>query len=113
MEECLFCQIAKGNSPAAIVKQDEFAIAFRDTRPQAPTHILIIPRLHIASLQDAKTEHQAVLGHLLLMAQQLAREERIVPGYRIVVNNGPGAGQTVFHLHVHLIGGRALRWPPG
>jgi histidine triad (HIT) family protein len=113
MDECLFCRIARGEGPATVVRQDEVAVAFRDIRPQAPTHILVIPRAHIASLQDAKPEHQGVLGHLLLMAQELAHEERIVSGYRIVVNNGPGAGQTVFHLHVHVIGGRPLGWPPG
>ena len=113
-QHCLFCKIVAGEIPAAIVYQDDRTVAFRDINPQAPTHVLVIPRTHIASLSDAKPEDEAVLGRLLLTAARVAQGEGLVEGgYRTVVNTGAGAGQSVFHLHLHVIGGRPLAWPPG
>ncbi len=113
MENCVFCSIARHQQPARIVKEDDRTVAFRDTNPQARIHILVIPREHIPSLEAAQPQHSDLLGHLLLFAQAVARDEGIVAGYRIVINNGAGAGQTVHHLHVHVLGGRPLGWPPG
>jgi histidine triad (HIT) family protein len=111
--ECLFCKIAAKKIPAKLVYEDDEVFAFEDIGPQAPTHILICPRKHFASLSDATTEDQNVLGKLQLVAAQLARKLNLLQGYRTVVNNGERAGQSVFHLHLHLLGGRAFRWPPG
>ena len=111
---CLFCEIIAGRSPAGVVYQDEQLTAVRDIRPQAPTHILIMPNKHIASLAEAQAEDGALLGALMLAAQRLAGEAGLAGnGYRLVVNTGREAGQTVWHLHVHVLGGRAMRWPPG
>ena len=111
---CLFCGIASKEIPSDLVYEDERAVAFRDIHPQAPTHILIIPRKHLSSLAEAQDEDGDLLGHLLLIAAKLARQEEIDnDGFRTVINTNAGAGQTVFHLHVHLLGGRALTWPPG
>ena len=110
---CLFCKIAAKQIPAKIVYEDPDLFAFEDINPQAPTHILICPRKHFESLADATPEDQAVLGKLLLVAAQLAHERKLLDGYRTVLNSGEGAGQTVFHLHLHLLGGRKFRWPPG
>ena len=111
---CLFCRIADGGIPAKIVHQDEHVVAFEDINPQAPTHVLVIPRRHIASLDAlAEGDHEAV-GRLLHRAAEVARSRGLMPdGYRLVVNCGPGAGQTVYHIHVHLLGGRGFGWPPG
>jgi histidine triad (HIT) family protein len=111
--ECLFCKIAAKKIPSKLVYEDDEVFAFEDLGPQAPTHILICPRKHFSSLNDATSEDQSVLGKLQLVAAQLARKLNLVTGYRTVVNNGEGAGQSVFHLHLHLLGGRAFRWPPG
>jgi histidine triad (HIT) family protein len=111
--DCLFCKIAAKQIPSKIVYEDADVFAFADISPQAPTHVLICPKKHFASLSEATTEDQAVLGKLQLVAGQLAREGGMLEGYRTVLNNGPGAGQTVFHLHLHLLGGRSFRWPPG
>jgi histidine triad (HIT) family protein len=111
--DCLFCKIAAKNIPSKIVYEDPDIFAFEDISPQAPTHILLCPRKHFASLDDAKAEDQAVIGKLHLVAAQLARERNLLAGYRTVFNNGTGAGQSVFHLHLHLLGGRQFRWPPG
>ena len=112
--DCLFCRILKREVPAKIVHEDEQAIAFEDINPQAPTHILILPRKHIVGLNDAAEEDAALLGHLHLVAAQLARQRGIAEsGYRTVLNTGRGAGQSIFHLHLHLLGGRGMRWPPG
>ena len=109
---CLFCRIVRGEIPAKLVASDEHSIAFRDTNPQAPLHILVIPREHIESL-DAATD-PAVVGRLALMAAAIARAEGVAErGYRTVINTNGDAGQTVFHIHLHLLAGRALRWPPG
>ncbi len=112
--DCLFCRIVAGEIPAAVVHQDERAVAFRDTNPQAPAHVLVIPRDHMESLDDAGLKDEALLGHLLRVAARVANELGLSEsGYRTVVNTGSGAGQSVFHLHLHVIGGRALTWPPG
>jgi histidine triad (HIT) family protein len=111
--DCLFCKIATKKIPSKLVYEDDEVFAFEDIGPQAPTHILICPRKHFASLNDATAEDQSVLGKLQIVAAQLARKLNLVDGYRTVVNNGEGAGQSVLHLHLHLLGGRGFRWPPG
>jgi histidine triad (HIT) family protein len=111
--DCLFCKIAAKKIPSKIVYEDSDIFAFEDISPQAPTHILLCPRKHFASLDDASAEDQAVIGKLHLVAAQLARERNLLEGYRTIFNNGAGAGQSVFHLHLHLLGGRQFRWPPG
>lgn len=113
MSDCLFCRISRKDAPAKFVYEDPDIFAFEDIHPQAPTHILICPRKHLATLGEASAGDAPVLGRLLLVAQQLATERKITDGYRTVFNNGRGAGQSVFHLHLHLLGGRAFRWPPG
>jgi histidine triad (HIT) family protein len=112
-DDCLFCKIAAKKIPSKIVYEDEEVFAFEDINPQAPTHVLICPRKHLASLDDAAPTDQAIIGRLQLVAAQLARKRNLLEGYRTVLNNGRGAGQSVFHLHLHLLGGRAFRWPPG
>jgi histidine triad (HIT) family protein len=109
----MFCKIERGEVPARIVYQDAELFAFDDLAPQAPTHILICPRRHFASLNEATTEDAATLGRMQLVGAQLAGERGIASGYRTVINNGRAAGQSVFHLHMHLLGGREFRWPPG
>jgi histidine triad (HIT) family protein len=111
--DCLFCKVARKEIPAKIVYEDADVFAFEDIGPQAPTHILICPRKHFASLNDAVADDQIVLGKLHLVAAQIARERNLLDGYRTVINSGRGAGQSVFHLHLHLLGGRSFRWPPG
>lgn len=112
--DCLFCKIATGEIPAETVKQADEWVAFRDINPQAPTHILIIPRQHIPTLNDLGPDGAGLLGRLLLAAKEIAADEGIAEsGYRAVLNCNPGAGQSVFHIHVHLLGGRVLGWPPG
>ncbi|HEX3559221.1 MAG TPA: histidine triad nucleotide-binding protein [Pyrinomonadaceae bacterium] len=112
--DCIFCKIVAGEIPAKKVYEDERALAFRDINPQAPTHALVIPRTHVASLEEAGEDDEAMLGHLLRVAARVAREEgHAESGYRTVINTGAGAGQTVFHIHVHVLGGRTLTWPPG
>jgi histidine triad (HIT) family protein len=113
-DDCLFCKIAGGEIPADTVRESDQWIAFRDIDPQAPTHILVIPRQHIATLNDVGPDGAATLGRLLLAAKEIAAEEGIAEdGYRTVLNCNAGAGQSVFHIHVHLLGGRAMGWPPG
>ena len=113
MKECIFCRIVRGEAPARIVYQDEDVTAFHDLHPRAPTHILVVPNQHISGMAVANPEDGPVLGKLLLVARRLAEQEDVVDGYRLVINNGRQAGQSVFHLHVHLLGGRPLGWPPG
>ncbi len=113
MEECIFCKIVKGEIPAKRIYEDEDYLAFHDINPQAPVHVLIIPKKHIESLNAAGEEHRALLGGLLLVAKKVAAEMNLKKGYRLVINTGPDGGQEVFHLHLHLLGGRALAWPPG
>jgi histidine triad (HIT) family protein len=112
-DDCLFCKISAKKIPSKIVYEDDEVFAFEDISPQAPTHVLICPRKHFASLDEAAPVDQALLGKLQLVAAQLARKRNLLEGYRTVLNNGRGAGQSVFHLHLHLLGGRAFRWPPG
>ena len=112
--DCLFCRIVAGEIPADVVHQDERALAFRDINPQDPAHVLVIPRDHLESLDEATLRDEALLGHLLRVAARVANLEGLSEGgYRTVINTGAGAGQSVFHLHLHVIGGRALSWPPG
>ncbi len=112
--DCLFCKILNGEIPADIVYESDSAIAFRDINAQAPTHVLIIPRKHIATINDLDDEDQEVVGSLYLAAKDIARAEGISDeGYRAVMNCNEGAGQSVFHIHLHVLGGRALSWPPG
>ncbi len=114
MSDCLFCKIAAGQIPAKIVHQDDDTVAFMDINPQAPTHFLVIPRKHIASLNELTPADDALLGKVYRTAAKLAADKGIAAeGWRAVVNTNRGAGQTVFHVHVHVLGGRALTWPPG
>lgn len=113
-ENCLFCKIVAGEIPAAKVYEDEACVAFRDISPQAPTHVLIVPRMHLDSLDKAENSHREMLGQLLLTAANIAREKGFAEdGYRTVINTNADGGQTVFHLHVHLLGGRSFIFPPG
>ena len=113
-ENCLFCKIIAGDIPSARIYEDDLCVAFNDISPQAPTHILVIPREHFDSLAKAETKHQATLGHLLLTAAAIARKKGFAEdGYRVVINTNSDGGQTVFHLHVHLLGGRPFIFPPG
>jgi histidine triad (HIT) family protein len=111
--DCIFCKIAQGEIPAAALYQDEQVFAFRDITPQAPTHFLVIPREHLQSLAHTVHDHADLLGHMLAVAADLARAEGLQNGYRTVINAGPDGGQTVDHLHIHVLGGRAMHWPPG
>ena len=111
-DDCLFCRIVRKEIPATIVLENEHVVAFRDIDPKAPTHVLVVPKVHVATL-DAATDAR-ILGELQLAAAQIARTDGIVDGgYRTVINCGANAGQTVFHVHLHLLGGRKLGWPPG
>ena len=111
-DQCIFCKIAKREIPSAIVAETEHCVAFRDVNPKAPVHILVIPREHVSSLNEANDA--ATIGRLSLLAAELANKEGIAKsGYRTVINTGPDAGQTVFHVHLHLMGGRPMGWPPG
>jgi histidine triad (HIT) family protein len=113
-EACLFCRIAAGSVPADIVHQDDMVVAFRDINPKAPTHVLLIPRRHIRSAAQLSGTDAEMLGRLFSVAAQIARDAGIAEsGYRLVSNVGVGAGQSVFHLHFHLLGGRSMSWPPG
>ena len=109
----LFGKIIKREIPAKIVYEDDQCLAFRDINPQAPTHVLLIPKKEIPRLADATPQDQAVLGHLMLVAGKIARDLGVEDAFRLVVNNGADAGQSVFHLHLHIIAGRKLTWPPG
>lgn len=111
---CVFCQIAARKKPAEILYEDEHCLVIRDIHPRAPVHLLVIPRKHIVSLNESSEEDQALLGHLLVVVGRMAKEQGIDgTGYRTVINTNAEAGQTIFHLHIHLLGGRILHWPPG
>lgn len=112
-EDTIFSKIIRREIPADIVYEDDLCLAFRDITPQAPTHILVIPKKAIPKLSDAQTDDKALLGHLLFAVSKIAKQEKLDDGYRVVINTGEGGGQTVFHLHLHLLGGRDLGWPPG
>jgi histidine triad (HIT) family protein len=112
--DCLFCKIANKDIPTDFVFESDHAVAFRDINPQAPTHVLIIPRKHVATINDLQADEAEIVGHLFLAAQRIAADEGIADaGYRVAMNCNEAAGQTVFHLHLHLLGGRQLDWPPG
>lgn len=114
MAECIFCRIVAGEIPSEIVYRDDEVVAFRDINPQGPVHVLVIPVEHIPGIREADPSKNALLGKLLTVAAKLAEQEGIAEGgYRLVINQGPDAGQAVAHIHVHLIGGRKLSWPPG
>jgi histidine triad (HIT) family protein len=110
---CLFCKIIEGSIPSKAVYQDEQSYAFLDIDPKAPVHVLVIPRKHIASMAAAEAEDSALLGHLLWAAAEIARKNGLANGYRVVISTGKEGGQTVDHLHLHVLGGRAMHWPPG
>lgn len=113
MSDCLFCKIIAGDIPAKKIYEDERVLAFHDIDPKAPTHVLIIPKKHIVGLKEAQPEDAEIIGYCQLVAARIARERKLEEGYRTVLNVGRGAGQSVFHLHLHLLGGRNLTWPPG
>jgi histidine triad (HIT) family protein len=111
---CLFCKVVSGDIPGDFVHRDDKCVVIRDINPQAPTHVLVIPREHMESLDDASAGDEQLLGHLLRVAARIANQEGLGDsGYRTVINTGAGAGQSVFHIHVHVLGGRGLAWPPG
>lgn len=113
MTDCLFCKIIAGEIPGDVVYQDDDVLAFRDINPRAPTHILIIPKQHISTINDLEPENAELVGRLFLAAKRLAGEEGLADrGYRLVMNCNKAAGQTVFHIHLHLVGGREMGWPP-
>ncbi len=114
MSDCLFCKIAAKTIQAKLVHEDDRSVAFDDINPQAPVHTLVIPRKHVASMAELNEADAGLLGHLLLVGNQVAKQKGIAEGgYRLVVNTGRNGGQTVFHLHLHLLGGRPMHWPPG
>ncbi len=114
MNDCIFCKIARKEIPATIIYEDEQVIAFDDLYPKAPQHKLIIPKQHLSTLNDANDNDKHLLGHMMLTAQKLAKQLGIdEEGYRVLINTNKGGGQVVFHLHIHLLGGRTMHWPPG
>ena len=114
MADCLFCKIVKGEIPATLVYQDDRLVAFNDINPQAPTHVLVVPRRHIATLNDLTADDDQIVGEMVRRAGAIAKERGLsAGGYRTVFNTNRDAGQTVFHIHLHMLGGRAMHWPPG
>jgi len=113
MSETIFTKIINKQIPADIVHEDDMSLAFRDINPQAPTHILIIPKKALSRLNDASATDKEILGHLMLVANKVAEQEGVADAFRLVLNNGAGAGQEIFHLHFHLLAGRSFTWPPG
>jgi histidine triad (HIT) family protein len=114
MEDCIFCKIIRRELPATFVHEDDAVVAIQDLHPQAPVHLLVLPKAHIETLHAAGSEDETLIGRLFGVAARLARERGLASrGYRTVINNGAGAGQTVNHLHVHVLGGRVFHWPPG
>ncbi len=111
--DTIFSKIIDREIPADIVYEDDLCLAFRDVNPQAPTHILVIPKKPISKLSESLSQDEALLGHMLLTANRIAESEGVADAFRLVINNGEGAGQTVFHLHIHILAGRAFNWPPG
>lgn len=112
-ENCLFCRIARGELPTELLLETEHVVAFSDINPVAPTHILVIPKKHVPSLAGLEPEDQALMGELMAAVKELAEQEGLSSGYRVVANTGSDGGQSVNHLHFHLLGGRSLQWPPG
>ena len=113
MNDCLFCKIVSGEIPSKKIYEDEHTFAFEDIDPKAPTHVLVVPKKHLPGLKEATTSDAEIIGRCHLTAAKIAKDRKIEDGYRTVLNVGPKSGQSVFHLHVHLLGGRDLRWPPG
>jgi len=114
MPDCLFCKMINGEIKPDVVLETDDVLAFRDINPQAPTHVLIVPKQHISTINDLETQHEALVGKLHLAAQQIAKQEGIAEqGFRTVMNCMEGAGQSVFHIHLHVLGGRKMKWPPG
>jgi len=114
MSDCLFCRIAEKTLPSKIVHEDDKCVAFDDVNPQAPTHVLVIPRKHVASIAELNEADAGLLAHLMMTGSKIAKQKGIAEGgYRLVVNTGKNGGQTVFHLHLHVLGGRPMHWPPG
>jgi histidine triad (HIT) family protein len=114
MTDCIFCKIISGDIPGDIIYQNNDVLAFRDLNPQAPTHVLVIPKKHISTINDIQTDDAELIGKMVLAAKQIAKDEGIdESGYRTVMNCNAGAGQTVFHIHLHVLGGRGMTWPPG
>ena len=111
--DCIFCRIVAGDIPAKIVRRAADVVAFDDLNPQAPTHVLVIPTEHVERAIHLEPRHGATLARMFGVAAEVARERKIEDGYRVVVNNGPGSGQSVYHLHMHVLGGRPMTWPPG
>lgn len=111
--ECLFCRIVAGAIPAKRIYEDDLCLCFADINPQAPVHLLVIPKQHIASQAHAEESHHPLLGHLMAKAAEVARSSGLARGYRVVINTGADGGQTVDHLHLHVLGGRPMSWPPG
>ncbi|XP_035221072.1 histidine triad nucleotide-binding protein 1-like [Stegodyphus dumicola] len=112
-DDTVFGKILRGEIPTTFIYEDDKCVAFKDVNPQAPVHILVIPRKPIIRLSVAEEEDAPLIGHLMLVAKKVAKEQGLDKGFRVVVNDGPDGGQSVYHLHVHVLGGRALRWPPG
>jgi len=113
LSDCIFCDIVAGRIPSGKVYEDELVYAFRDINPQAPTHILIVPKEHVGTVFDVDEEHESLVGHMIRVAAMIARDEGVEDGFRLVFNYGEKAGLSVFHLHLHLLGGRNFSWPPG
>ena len=113
MSDCIFCKISQKEIESEIIHENDDLLAFRDINPKAPTHILIIPKEHIPMIAEATEEHESLLGKMILAAKDLADDENLDKGYRLVFNNGDHGGQEVYHIHLHLLGGRSMKWPPG
>lgn len=114
MSDCLFCKFVRKETPTRVVSEDELCLAFEDINPKAPVHVLIVPKKHIESFNTMTQEDESLVGHLAWVGRQIARKKGVdQSGYRVVVNTGPDAGQSIFHVHLHLLGGRLLAWPPG
>ncbi|MCF0140462.1 MAG: histidine triad nucleotide-binding protein [Mogibacterium sp.] len=113
MEDCIFCKLANGEIPTDMVYQDELVACFRDAGPQAPVHLLLVPKIHIASLDDLSSENAELMGHMMLKIKEIAAAEGLENGYRVVINTGEDGQQTVKHLHLHILGKRQMNWPPG
>ncbi len=113
IQETLFTKIINRDIPAEIIYEDDLCLAFKDINPQAPLHALLIPKQVLSKLSDSSAQHQALLGHLMLIAPMIAKQQGYADAFRLVINNGEAAGQTVFHLHIHIMAGRDLNWPPG
>lgn len=113
MGDCIFCKLANGEIPTDMVYEDDKIAVFRDAAPQAPVHMLMVPKAHIASLDELNDEHAALMGHMMLKLKEVAAKEGLGNGYRCVINTGEDGNQTVMHLHIHILGGRTMQWPPG